>query len=172
MEDFLDYITTVEYDYHAPILESTYRRLKEAGWYEGRKIDISNLVRECEKDDVYLTESQKRFIEEFGGLEGSHENANRNWVYIGDSRKIQYHNTELSYFINIFHDEDLELESEEINPIVKNYRKNTVRIGECWYYAQSILLTENGLMLLVDDGNGVKPLGRTAMECFNILLGD
>ncbi|MCM1271348.1 MAG: hypothetical protein NC247_12125 [Ruminococcus flavefaciens] len=39
-------------------------------------------------------------------------------------------------------------------------------------YAQSILLAENGLMLLADDGGSVNPLGRTAMEGFNVLLGD
>ena len=168
-ETFLDYVMTVEYDYHALILESTYRRLQEAGWYEGRKTDISGLVKECEKDGVFLTEPQKRFIEEFGGLEGSREDSH--YFYISDSRIIQSHNTDFFYFINIFIDEDLELESEEINTVVKNYEKNTVRIGEYGYYAQSILLAENGLMLLADDGGNVNLLGRTAMEGFNILLG-
>lgn len=167
-ETFWDYVMTVEYDYHAPILESTYRRLQEAGWYEGRKIDISGLVRECEKDGVFLTEPQKRFIEEFGGLEGSREDSH--YFYISDNRKIQAHNTEFFYFINIFIDKDLELESEEINPVVKEYGENTVRIGEYGYYAQSLLLAENGLMLLADDGGSVELLGRTAMECFNNIL--
>ena len=167
--DFLDYITTVEYDYHAPIRESTYRRLKEAGWYEGRKIDISKLVKECEKDNIYLTELQKRFIEEFGGLEGSHTHDDNYWFYISDKRKSNFNSVKPTYFIKILGDEGLqiELDSEEINKI----SENTIYIGNCYYYAHSILLSENGLMLLINDDE-VKPLGRTVMEGFNVLLGD
>ena len=172
--DFLDYITTVEYDYHAPISKNTYRRLKEVGWYEGRKIDISGLVSECEKDGVFLTEPQKRFIEEFGGLKGSRDDN----FYISDKRTNEYSNGKSVYFIDILNytseniDEDIGLhciEDDDITEIIEKYGKHTVCIGEYGYWCDEILLTENGLMIINLEGN-IKEYGRTAMEGFNKML--
>lgn len=160
--DFLDYITTVEYDYHAPISEKTYCQLKKAGWYEGRKIDISGLVKECEKDGVFLTEPQKRFIEEFGGLDNFKVNYDYG-VSIGDKRTH-------SLFINIFHTKLRNLSDEEIIAITEKYGKNTVCIGIHGYWCDAILLTEKGLMLINFEGD-VEEYGRTAMEGFNKMFG-
>lgn len=177
-ETFWDYVMTVEYDYHAPILESTYRRLQEAGWYEGRKIDISGLVKECEKDGVFLTEPQKRFIEEFGGLKGSREGSNY-WFYISDKRTNEYSNGKSVYFIDMLNytseniDEDIGLyciEDDDVINIIEKYGKNTVCIGEYGYWCDEILLTENGLMIINVEGD-IKEFGRTAMEGFNKMLG-
>ncbi|MCM1316224.1 MAG: SUKH-3 domain-containing protein [Prevotella sp.] len=176
--DFLDYITTVEYDYHAPISENTYRRLKEAGWYEGRKIDISGLVEECEKDGVFLTEPQKRFIEEFGGLKGSTENTMNYYFYISDKRTHEYSEGKPVYFINILNytseniDEDIGLcciEDDDIIEIIEKYGKNTVCIGEYGHFCDDILLTENGLMIINFEGT-IEEYGRTDMEGFNRML--
>ncbi|MCM1505723.1 MAG: SUKH-3 domain-containing protein [Ruminococcus flavefaciens] len=158
--DFLDYITTVEYDYHAPISERTYYWLKKAGWYEGRKIDISGLVKECEKDGVFLTEPQKRFIEEFGGLYVPKEEDSNYWLFISD--KVGKYNC----FINIFRAELRMLYDEEIIAIAEKYGKNTVCIGEYGHFVDEILLTEKGLMLINFEGDIVE-YGRTAMEGFN-----
>lgn len=169
--DFLDYITTVEYDYHAPIRESTYKRLKEAGWYEGRKIDISILVRECEKNGVYLTELQKHFIEEFGGLEGSRED-NDYWFII--SNKRIYSEGKPIYFINILDAELFGMNDDKIIQIFEDYGENIIVVGCCGDWSDDILLTENGQMLRYGayTNGSVDPLGRTAMEGFNVLLGD
>lgn len=143
-----------------------YKKLQKAGWYEGRKIDISELVKECEKADVHLTEPQKRFIEEFGGLEGSTEGSMNDYFYISNKRTSKY-SKEDCYFINISDCESVkaEVDNDEIVKTLTDYGKNTVRIGICWYYTWDILLSENGLMLLVNGGE-IKPLGRTAMEGF------
>ncbi|MGN0634174.1 MAG: SUKH-3 domain-containing protein [Oscillospiraceae bacterium] len=172
-DGFFDYIMTVEYDYHAPILKSTYRRLKESGWYEGRKIEISEHVKECAENGVYLTEPQMRFVEEFGGIEGSTEDGCNNYFYISDRRSSPYSKGEPVYFVNILKDENLliQLDEEEIIEIVQKYGKNTVYIGNCQYNSNPILLSESGNMLLVSCGD-VKPLGRTVMEGFNAILGD
>ncbi|MDE6539520.1 MAG: SUKH-3 domain-containing protein [Ruminococcus sp.] len=175
--DFLDYITTVEYDYHAPISENTYRRLKEAGWYEGRKIDISGLVKECEKDGVFLTEPQKRFIEEFGGLEGSREDMCY-WFYISDKRTTEYSEGKPVYFIDMLnytsedmkgHAELFNTEEEDIINIIEKYGENTVCIGGYGDWCTDILLAENGLMILQCEGD-IEDCGRTAMEGFNKML--
>ncbi|MDE7138670.1 MAG: SUKH-3 domain-containing protein, partial [Ruminococcus sp.] len=130
-----------------------YKKLQKAGWYEGRKIDISELVKECEKAGVYLTEPQKRFIEEFGGLEGSTENSMNQYFYISDKMATK-HGKENFYFINISDCESVksEVDNDEISKTLAYYGENTVRIGECWYYMWDILLSEDGLILLVNGG--------------------
>ena len=168
-ETFWDYVMTVEYDYHAPILESTYRKLKEAGWYEGRKIDISGLIKECEKDGVFLTEPQKRFIEEFGGLEGSREDSDY-WFYIEDKKSSVFFKdlNLVEHFNNNPVDEKNKYE------ILNEYGEGTVIVGGSSDWSDDILLTENGQMLLYGTYTciGIQPLGRTVMEVFNVLLGD
>lgn len=67
-DDFLEYFLNVPYNYHEPPSEYTYQMLKKAGWYEGRRIDISELITDCEKDGVFLTNKQKEFISEFGNI--------------------------------------------------------------------------------------------------------
>lgn len=146
------------------------KKLKKAGWYEGRKIDISELVKECEKAGVYLTEPQKRFIEEFGGLEGSAENSMNQYFYISNKRTSKYSKEDF-YFISISDCESVkaEVDNDEIVKTLADYGENTVRIGNCWYYMWDILLSENGLMLLVNGGE-IKPLGKTTMEGFHRIL--
>ncbi|MCM1314634.1 MAG: SUKH-3 domain-containing protein [Prevotella sp.] len=169
--DFLDYITTVEYDYHAPISENTYKQLKKVGWYEGRKIDISGLVRECEKDGVFLTEPQKRFIEEFGGLDNFFKDKNDNyWFDISDKRTSKHNEDKPVFFINIFHDKLRNLSDEKIIDIAEKYGENTVCIGAYGYWCDEILLTEKGLMIINFEGD-IEEYGRTAMEGFNKMLG-
>ena len=169
--DFLDYITTVEYDYHAPISENTYHILKKVGWYEGRKIDISGLVRECEKDGVFLTEPQKRFIEEFGGLDNFFKDKNSNyWFHISDKRTSKRRKKdEPVFFINIFHDKIRDLTDEDILEIAEKYGENTVCVGGYGDWGDEILLTENGLMIINFEGT-IEEYGRTAMEGFNKML--
>ena len=68
IDEFLNYLLTKEYDYHIPISGRTYQKLHEAGWYEGRNVDISNIIKECEKHNVTLTQPQKDFLSEFAGI--------------------------------------------------------------------------------------------------------
>lgn len=42
--------------------------LEEAGWYEGRKIDIEKFEMICREENIELINSVKRFLEEFGDL--------------------------------------------------------------------------------------------------------
>lgn len=67
-DEFLKYFLDVPCNYHEPPSKYTYQMLREAGWYEGRRIDISQLIIDCEKDGVFLTDKQKEFISEFGNI--------------------------------------------------------------------------------------------------------
>lgn len=50
------------------ISNKTIEVLKKSGWYEGRKIDISEYVKFLEERGFEVLESAKRFMEEFGEL--------------------------------------------------------------------------------------------------------
>ena len=69
--DFWEYIMEKEYDYHPIITDDVINLLRGAGWYEGRKINIDALLEECMEDDVFPSDIQIAFVQEFGGLRGS-----------------------------------------------------------------------------------------------------
>ena len=73
-EGFFEYLFNVEYDYHAPIMPQTLEILKNAGWYEGRKTDISRLISKYQKEGLTLSDAQIDFMQEFGGIKGNDSN--------------------------------------------------------------------------------------------------
>lgn len=68
-DSFLEFFLDVPCDYHEQPNGRTYRMLRESGWYEGRKEDITEIVAGCHRDGVELTKEQKKFISEFIGIE-------------------------------------------------------------------------------------------------------
>ena len=145
-DDFLNYLLTVEYDYHPVIADITYSRLKDASWYEGRKIDISKLVDDCAENEVILSQKQIEFIEEFGGIDG----VGNDKMEFGISDKIK-----LNYFKR----------ASEMR--IADYSEDTICVGYCGGGMIPLWITADGL-LVTDDG---MQLGRTVMEGFNCLLG-
>lgn len=69
-DGFFEYLFTVEYDYHTPIKQQTLEILKDAGWFEGRKTDISGLISKYQKQGITLSDAQIAFMQEFGGIKG------------------------------------------------------------------------------------------------------
>ncbi len=67
-EDFFDFLTTVEYDFHPVINERVYDVLRKAGWYEGRHIDITDFNNEMKKRSITLSKAQLDFLSEFSGI--------------------------------------------------------------------------------------------------------
>ena len=74
-DDLLQYLLTVEFDYHVPIMPQTLSILKEAGWFEGRKTDISRLISKYQKEGITLSKAQIDFLQEFGGIKGKDSNS-------------------------------------------------------------------------------------------------
>lgn len=73
-DKFFEYLLSVEYDYHAHIMPKTLDILKKAGWFEGRKTDISDLISKYKKERIELSNSQISFMQEFGGIKGKDTN--------------------------------------------------------------------------------------------------
>lgn len=69
IEDFAEYITTVEYDYHPKTTQRTYDMLRFFGWYEGRHIDTTAFEQELNRRGIELSKEQLVFFAEFSGLD-------------------------------------------------------------------------------------------------------
>ncbi len=67
-EDFFDFLTTVEYDFHPVIKERIYDVLRKAGWYEGRCIDITDFNNKMKERNIILSKPQLVFLSEFSGI--------------------------------------------------------------------------------------------------------
>ena len=68
IEDFAEYITTVEYDYHPKTTQRTYDMLRFFGCYEGRHIDTTAFEQELNRRGIELSKEQLDFFGEFSGL--------------------------------------------------------------------------------------------------------
>ena len=148
-DDYLKYLLNVKCDYHKPISEKTYHMLKEAGWYEGRCIDISELVSECENDGIFLSEMQKKIIMEFGGIKGK-DKRNREFR-IKDKKEWLFYEKLFPY-----------------DSLTTTYGTDLVCIGDYADQMIGLYLTTDGRLV---NQMGLK-LGLDIMESFNILLGD
>lgn len=145
-EDFFDYITTVEYDFHPEIPQRTYHILRHFGWYESRHIDTTEFEQKMEKRGIEFTKAQLDFLSEFSGL--------------------TFELPDYVYWTFYSLDEI----AENYVPIPLNSRKVLVENAfVCGNDGDgSIFLTSDGLLAL-----GVNTLlGRTAMECINHLCND
>lgn len=164
IEQLFDYFMRVEYDYHAPVSQITYERLKNGGWYEGRKADISGLLADCEKAGITLSDCQKAFFEEFSGIV----------CKAHDGQEVEIFGKLSHGICQVSADSD---EFEE-KWIYDHYDKYAVCVGMCYTGEGMIWLTSDGQLLLngitglLGDENWISPIGRTIMTGFNFLLGD
>lgn len=138
-DDFL--IKALEYDYDVPIVidERIFEVLGKAGWYKGRKIDMTELEKECADLEIFLTPKQKEFYEEFGRLE---------W----DNGR---------YFCG-FYDNYIKSSKEDrcnLSILHKKWSDKIILIGS--YDIMGFWLSEDGRLLT--DQNGVC-MGRTSIE--------
>lgn len=145
-DDFLEHLLNNNHAYHPQVSDNTYELLTAAGWYPGRKTDISNLVKDCEADGIILTDIQKSVISEFGDL----------FVY-NYNNKPQFHifNEKERYFFTY--------PKYRVEPFDKNLLKIGVWLGMLHMY-----MTPDGLLVLE---NG-KQCGLNFMEGFDVLLRD
>lgn len=153
LDNFWNYLIEKEYDFHPIISDDVYNVLKQAGWYEGRQIDIDPLLEECMEDDVFPTDIQIAFVEEFGGIKGM--DLNNFGFLIGSSR-------EKRCFANIA---KRTVRTEE-KWILNNYGSETICVGFCNDGADQIWLTPFGQIIVRQEA-----VGRTIIEGINCLLG-
>lgn len=155
--EFIEYLLTKEYDYHIPVTEETYDKLREAGWYEGRRVDISEIVKAAEEHNVVLTKEQKSFLEEFAGLESPDPNCKHGFCIEAKYREHQY-----------YYDNPRDWDDDYFDDIDKNsdeYKRVPVRIGSFSRNMEFLELSPEGLLMNL--GNVI---GRTVMEGWECIL--
>ncbi len=152
-ESFWKYVMEKEYDFHPHIPDRTFDVLKRSGWTEGRKINIDPLIEECMDDDIFLTDIQIAFIEEFGGIEGA--DLNNYGFFIEQARRNRC-------FANIFKQA---VRTEE-RWILNYYGCDTICVGFCNDGADQIWLTPYGQIIIRQ-----KIVGRTFIEAMNCIVG-
>ena len=85
IDTFLEYFLGLPCDYHEQPDEKTYQALRDGGWYEGRKVDITAVIERCRELGTELTETQKKVLSEFAGIETDKfmlfDAINTSWVF-------------------------------------------------------------------------------------------
>ena len=149
---FWRYIIDKEYDFHPDISNEIMDSLRNAGWYKGRKINIDPLLEECMDDDIFPTDIQIAFVQEFGGIEG-----------VGlDGRQFYFGNTrEYRCFANIW---EQQCDTEE-EWALQYYGADTLCVG---YYdgVTKIWLSPDGQLII-----GQKAGGRNLWEGIQCVIG-
>lgn len=165
-ENFFDYIVSTEYDYHAKIEDDTYKVMQKSGWYAGRKLDISKLIKLCFDNGVRLSEKQIAFLQEFGGMIFE---TNEMTIEIGLNRKekgfIEYYSP-----VKKYDPSDSETDTFE-GRYMLYHNVDIVCVGSTYHPSED----EYNALWLTSDGELVwdvagRRLGRNAMEGFNILI--
>lgn len=66
--EFFEFFLNVTCEDHEQPSGYTYQLLRDAGWYEGRKEDMTELIERFKEEGYELTDIQKAIISEFSGL--------------------------------------------------------------------------------------------------------
>lgn len=143
-DDFLEYLLNVRCDEHEEISEETYEKLRKLGWYEGRKTDITQLIKDCEENGIYLTDIQKEIMSEFGGIRGYYSDCHD--VIILD----QYDNGNFQ---------------------IKKDNENSITIG-FWKTLIDLYLTPDGRVIGIMDNRVLGQYGLNILEAFHIFFKD
>ena len=99
--------------------------LKEAGWYEGRKIDLTDILEVYNKNNVEVFPKAKEFLEEFGDI-----------IIKDDGRP--YHVFDIK---RLFRRRYRPMLAEELSIL---FNEKVIRLGDCSGYIYSVYITESG----------------------------
>ena len=113
------------------ISNKTIEVLKNAGWYEGRKIDISENVKFLEERGFKVLESAKKFMEEFGELKINVEEIRKDGTI-----KVSEHSTCIKETVGIGNSIHFSLE-EYIS-------ESDMLIGSLYNFATYLYISESG----------------------------
>ncbi|WP_242218069.1 SUKH-3 domain-containing protein [Bacillus cereus group sp. BfR-BA-01380] len=105
--------------------------LKKAGWYEGRKIDISENVKFLEERGFEVFESAKKFMEEFGELRINVEK-----IWSDGSKAISEHTTCIKEVIGVLDSSCFGLEDYIDDKVIP--------VGSLYDFGVNLYISESG----------------------------
>lgn len=99
--------------------------LEEAGWHQGRKIDLTEILEVYNKANIEVFPKAKEFLEEFGDI-------------IIKKNGYPYHIFDVKY---LFGDGYIERLSTELRIL---FNEKVLTLGDCAGYIYSVYITESG----------------------------
>lgn len=138
------------------IEEKILMMLKKAGWYQGRKVNIDEVIDYFSKFGIVLSDKAKEFIAEYYKI--------KEYWYFDTTKMNRAADFEFMFFpypksycddVNDFMYDDLkgELESDEYRA-VKAYDTNIYMIGEIgYYYPARVWIGDSGTLFCTHDYN-------------------
>lgn len=130
--------------------------LKKAGWYEGRKLDITEKVKRLEALGYEVFEEAKLFLEEFDDLKMLQEAP----YYDNDEEYPRYNRFNVSWFLDYLEKESPEdrewiIENQLTEPKAK---EKTIPIGELSDGYMYLFITESGRIItdITIEGNSIE----------------
>ena len=131
--------------------------MKKAGWFAGRKVDISNVLCFYEKHNVELFPAAQSFFEEFYGIASGwffgHRYGIEHGFYSAGVRckKIGHNFPDLAFMLvpEVFYEGDDDIYDE----VVQKYTNdNTIKIGRIgYYYPAEVSIGKSGTIYAVHD---------------------
>ena len=115
----------------------TTKRLKEAGWYLNRRVDISHKVEIMHTNEVFFNDTMLKFLKEFDNLKLSYSFEN-----------LFDFNVQDSYFAN-----------DAINYRSGLIGERCILIGTFFMYELEVLITDNKKMYCYDEFENVYRIG-------------
>lgn len=152
-DELFDFLLNVEYDFHPIISERTYRMLRNAGWYEGRRINVRSFFEQMKRNGIIMTQAQLDFFAEFAGLDFDFDDEPYDWHIHSLEDIIKHTQKEMVYYY------------------IKELRRSGEVIGENLIEAGH---TQSGIFFISADGKLIQDnlLGRTTMEGINHLANN
>ena len=169
--DFWEYIMEKEYDYHPEITDDVMNLLRGAGWYEGRRINIDALLEECMEDDVFPSDIQIAFIQEFGGLGGKDlldDDQSEFWFPSNRSHEWRQYGC----FLNLTKKAEQQIQERgyartEDLWVLRHFDADTLHVGYCgWLGEHPVYLTPDGQLITRQ-----RKVGRNIWEGIQCIVG-
>lgn len=136
--------------------EITIKRLKEAGWYKGRKIDTDQIVLSLRKIGIDLPDSVITFVQEYGLLKINP--LDKEYFDVSfDPILAVGKNYDANFFVNCLSEYEI---TDMVYPIGVASQKNML-----------VLMTKDEKMFCFTNGCLIK-VGNSIDECLDCLVGE
>ncbi|WP_252243957.1 MULTISPECIES: SUKH-3 domain-containing protein [unclassified Clostridium] len=136
------------------ISNKTIEVLKNAGWYEGRKIDISENIKFLEERGFEVLESAMKFMEEFGELK-----INVGKIRRDGSKKISKHSTCIKETVGVLDNSCFGLS--------KYVDEKVTLIGELYSSEIRLFISESGRVF-----DSIGWVGDSVWEAFDNIINE
>ena len=117
--------------------ERIVQALRKAGWYDGRKTEISSVLTYYKKWNIELNEDVIHFFEEYYGIAGRWYIEVENLAWGPDFEFLLFpypENQKMEIVDFMYDDSEYRMESEEYRAVKEYAKENIILVGEIGYY--------------------------------------